>query len=259
MLLPKRKNKKSLYQRLIRHLREWHRKLGILTAVFIIFLAASGILINHANDFSLDTLPVKNTWLLNFYGIKNPEQVRFYANKKIAVTDNYVWLNNKLLIESDTPLVTAVKLKQFYLLVFNAQISLYTPDGELIDQLDGASGVPSEIKAVAIDNQHIIVKTANSNFQTDSDLLTWQNISSNQFAKSIHWIQAEKVSIAEIQAITWQYKSQFLTWEQVLLDAHSGRIFSRVGVFISDAIAIFLILLSLSGIYLWLRLAKNKR
>ncbi len=259
MLPTKRKNKKSLHQQLIRHLREWHRKLGILTAVFIIFLAASGILINHANDLSLDTLPVKNTGLLNFYGIKKPEQVRFYANKKIVVTDNYVWLNNKLLIESDTPLVSAVKLDQFFLLVFSAQISLYSADGELIDQLDGASGVPSEMEAVAINKQHIIVKTANSNFQTDSDLLTWQNVSIDQFKKNIHWIQAEQASIDEIQAITWQYKSQFLTWEKVLLDAHSGRIFSRAGIFISDAIAIFLILLSLSGIYIWLRYAKNKR
>ncbi len=249
------KKKKSFYQRLIRHLREWHRKLGIITAVFIIFLAATGIMINHANDFSLDTLSVKTPWLLNYYGIKAPNEVRFYANKKIIITDNFVWLGNKLLIESSKPVVSAAKFEQFYLIVSRDQISLYTQQGELVDQLDSASGVPSNITEIAIDNQHLLVKTTSNIIQTDSNFLSWQTVKNN----NIHWLTADNANQVEKQSAMLQFKSQFLSWEQVLLDAHSGRIFSKAGVFLSDIIAVLLILLSLSGIYIWLRYANNKR
>jgi len=247
--------KKPFHQRLIRHLREWHRKLGIITAVFVIFLAATGMIINHANDLSLDSLSVKTPWLLNYYGIKAPNEVRFYANKKIIITDNFVWLGNKLLSESNEPVIAAAKFQQFYLIVNSDQISLYSQQGELVDQLDSASSVPSNILSVAIDNQHLIVKTADETLQTDNDFFSWQKV----ITKNIHWLKSEKLNQEDKQVAILQFKSQFLSWEQVLLDAHSGRIFSKAGVFLSDIIAIMLIMLSLSGIYIWLRYANNKR
>jgi uncharacterized iron-regulated membrane protein len=45
----------------------------------------------------------------------------------------------------------------------------------------------------------------------------------------------------------------------VMLDAHSGRIFGDLGVLFMDIVAIMLILLSVSGIYIWLRYARSKR
>ena len=251
----KQNNKKPFHQRLIRHLRAWHRKLGIITAVFIIFLAITGMMINHANWLSLDISSVKNSWLLNYYGIKAPNDVRFYADKKISVTDNYVWLDDKLLFESTTAVISAAKFQQFYLIVSSDQISLYSHQGELVDQLDSASGVPDNILALAINNQHIIVKTDDNIMQTDSDFFTWQTVTGDNF----NWIKPEDASNTAKQSTILQFKSQFLSWEQVLLDAHSGRIFSQAGVFVSDIIALLLIMLSVSGIYIWLRYANNKR
>jgi len=251
----KQNNKKSFHQRLIRHLRAWHRKLGIITAVFIVFLASSGMMINHANFLTLDTSSVKSTWLLDFYGVKAPVEVRFYADQKISVADNYVWLNDKLLFESSTPVISAAKFQQFYIIVNSDQISLYSHQGELVDQLDSASGVPDNILALAINNQHIIVKTNDNMMQTDSDFFAWQTVAGNNF----NWITPENASNTVKQIAILQFKSQFLSWEQVLLDAHSGRIFSQAGVFVSDIIALLLIMLSVSGIYIWLRYANNKR
>ncbi|MBL4910234.1 MAG: PepSY domain-containing protein [Alteromonadaceae bacterium] len=255
MLQNKLKKQKPLHQRLIRHLREWHRKLGIITAIFIIFLAVTGMMINHANGLSLDTLSVKTPWLLNYYGIKSPNDVRFYADKKISITDNYVWLNDKLLFESSTPVISAAKFQQFYIIVNSDQISLYSHQGELVDQLDSTSGVPINISKIAVKNQHFMVKAADNIMQIDSDFVIWQIIQDN----NIQWIKAEDANKSEIKTAIAQFKGQFLSWEQVLLDAHSGRIFSKTGVFASDIVALLLIMLSLSGLYIWLRYANNKR
>ena len=54
------------------------------------------------------------------------------------------------------------------------------------------------------------------------------------------------------------YQSQYLTVERIVLDAHSGRLFGDIGVFFMDIVAVLLILLSLSGLYIWLRHKQNK-
>ena len=92
------KSSKTLQGRLIRHLREWHRKLGIAAAFFLIFLSITGIALNHTDSFKLAHYNVKNTWLLDHYGIKAPSQLRFYGDK-LAVTDDFIWFENNLLVE----------------------------------------------------------------------------------------------------------------------------------------------------------------
>ena len=258
------KPKKSLLSLLIRQLRAWHRKLGIVTAFFLIFLAATGMIINHANFFSLDTTPVTNTVILNFYGIKAPTDIRFYGNEdengQIAVTDDFVWLNHQFLFESNATIIAAARYQSMWLVVTTEQLSLYSAQGELVDQLDSASGVPENISALAINQQNVIVKSDNKLRQTDSDFLTWQNVKTRQ---GIAWIEPVNVNtthqLKKIQEATLQFKSRFLNWEKLLLDVHSGRIFGEFGVLISDFIAILLILLSLSGLYIWLRYSNNKR
>lgn len=254
------KTKKSLLKLLIKHLRAWHRKLGIITAIFLIFLATTGMVINHANFLSLDTTPVTSKALLDFYGIKAPTDIRFYGNGLITVTDNFVWLNHKYLLESNEIIIAATRYQTMWLVVTTEQLYLYTADGELVDQLDVASGVPENVSAVAINKQNIILKSANKFLQTDSDFSTWQNVKTRQ---AITWIEPENVNstnnLQQIRQAILQFKSRFLNWEQVFLDVHSGRIFGDAGVFVSDIIAILLIILSLSGLYIWLRYAKNKR
>jgi hypothetical protein len=56
-----------------------------------------------------------------------------------------------------------------------------------------------------------------------------------------------------------KFQSQFLNWERVILDAHSGRLFGNLGVWFMDIVALMLILLSVSGIYIWLKFTHKKR
>ena len=49
-----------------------------------------------------------------------------------------------------------------------------------------------------------------------------------------------------------------LTVERVLADVHSGRIFATTGTLIMDAVAVFMIVLSLSGFVLWLQHSRRE-
>ncbi|OUR61843.1 hypothetical protein A9Q74_08020 [Colwellia sp. 39_35_sub15_T18] len=251
---------KALHNRIIRHLREWHRKLGIIAAFFLIFLSLSGIALNHTDTLSLAHSPIKNSWLLDHYGIAPPSDVRLYVKDNFRVTDNLVWLDDKLLFESATKVIAIAPIiiseQQAFAVVSVDQLSFYNQDGELIDQLGEESGFPVGANAVAATEHLLVIKSANGTFQYNSEQLLWQNFHS---LIKPNWITHNTANKQIIMAAKLNYRAQFLTLERIVLDAHSGRILGLFGVLFMDAVAILLILLSLSGIYIWIRYARARR
>lgn len=259
------KSSKSLHNSLIRHLRDWHRKLGIIAAFFIIFLSLSGVALNHTTTLSLAHKPISSLWLLDHYGIAPPNDIRFYQHSSLQVTNNLVWLNGKLLLESSADIISAGIMSakvssdimvNVFVIASQSHLYIYNNQGEMLDQLGVEAGIPEGIEALSIDNDRVIVKTPSGYYQSDSDFFDWQVISP---VIEPLWIKAQSVSLPQEQQAALAYRSQFLTLERIILDAHSGRIFGLFGVLFMDAVAILLILLSLSGVYIWLRYARAKR
>lgn len=219
--------------------------------------------LNHTGSLLLAHQPITNTWLLDHYGIAPPNDVRFYQQNALQVTNNLLWLNDRLLLESTSELVAATLISsgqystdQIILAVSSNQLTLFNQQGDLIDQLGEALGVPQNINAFSVNQHDVIVKTATGYFQTNTDFLTWQKVT---FVIEPNWITPIEVSDTLTAKAELAYRSQFLTLERIILDAHSGRIFGLFGVLFMDAVAILLILLSLSGVYIWVRYARAKR
>jgi len=252
----KKKSTPSISYRIIRHLREWHRKLGIFSALFIIFLSISGIALNHTTLFSLSEQSITSPLLLNHYGIKQPSDIRFYQQKQWLVTEPFVWLGDKLVYESDEPIISISKFQTYHLLATTKQLVIFTDKGELVDKLDSSSDLPVPIQAMSVSKNHILLKTSQGYYQGDIDFFDWKKINTLVEPK---WISSEAGTESESIAASIKYQSQFLNWERVILDAHSGRIFGDFGVILMDLVAFMLILLSVSGMYMWVKYSKKKR
>jgi len=265
------KQPKKFRHRMIKHLREWHRKLGIIAAFFLIFLSVTGVALNHIDLFSLVKHKIKATWLLNYYGIKPPKDVHFHVNNKLIITDELIWFDNKLLFnnERNAPIVSVGQFSHYIYLATATKLMLFNLQGELIDQLDETMGLPVPIDSVAKTQQSFIISSKQAMYQSDTDFISWQLLPANTISRNItgqlispkklafkH--NAEVPSALKINAIE-NYRSQFLSWEKVILDIHSGRILGLFGVLFMDFMALLLILLSISGVYIWLRYARNKR
>ncbi|NQZ89731.1 MAG: PepSY domain-containing protein [Colwellia sp.] len=252
----KKKSTHSISYRIIRYLREWHRKLGIFSALFIIFLSISGIALNHTTLFSLSEHSITSSLLLNHYGIKPPSDIRFYQQKQWLVTEQFVWLDDKLVYESDDAVVSMSKFQAYRLLATTKQLVIFTNKGELVDKLDSSSDLPVPIQAMSVSQSHILLKTPHGYYQGDSDFFNWRKINTLVEPK---WITSEAGTPSELTAASIKYQSQFLNWERVILDAHSGRILGGFGVILMDLVAFMLILLSISGMYMWVKYSKKKR
>lgn len=264
MTIRKRKN---IHVRMIKHLRETHRSLGIWLAAFMIFFAVTGILINHGNQLSIDKSHVNIAWIHNVYGLKAPTDVKKFvlsdllSKQHIFVVGDQVWLADTLLFNTNAPIVSAGRWQDFIAVVSTNELHLYTGNGELIDVLDANSELPIGISNVAIDGDTIWVRNQQGLFQSDDQLYAWSPISSElESAQNQRtWIQSVEPTSAEKKVITLNYQSQMLTWERVLLDLHSGRIFGNAGVLFMDFVAILLMVLSFTGIYMWVRQARANK
>ncbi|MEW6989883.1 PepSY-associated TM helix domain-containing protein [Colwelliaceae bacterium 6441] len=249
------RNQQSLHTKIIRHLRKWHRQLGIFTAIFLIFISISGIALNHTNALSLAHTSISQPWLLAHYGIKPPEVTRFYQHD-FYHTDHYVWFNNELLVETDYPVIALTTYQKYLVVVTQRALFIFTEQGEMVDKLTASLGLPNNIRHIAKQGSHLVLQANDGYFQSSGELFDWQSV---QFIISPEFVTPIDVENDVIKEAQTRYQAQFLSWERVILDAHSGRIFGDWGVLFMDLIAIMLILLSISGLYIWLRYQRKKR
>ncbi|QQX80980.1 PepSY domain-containing protein [Shewanella sp. KX20019] len=239
----------SLRVKLLRQLRPWHRRIGIFSTLLVIFMAVSGVLINHSNQLSLDTAPVKQSWLLDYYGIKAPKDVHLYQQspQQLISASNQVWLDDKLILEANAPVLAVIRYNEMIVAVDNSHLYLLSQQGELLETQGSATGLPSHIQALGLQD-NLWLKTQSGLFVADSDLIEW---SQAQPLAIIPWVKALENS--DSSEVTLQIRASRLHWERVLLDMHSGRFFGSLGPWLMDLVALALIIMSLTGCYIWLQ------
>lgn len=222
----------------------WHRRIGLVAAVFLLLLAVTGILLNHTHDIGLDQAPLENRWLRAHYGLESaetPENRHQLAGRSLQALDGQLRLGKERL--TDCPqLVGVMEKRDQVLVVCSDRLILLTPDGQLIDQADSLRGIPSGLSAWSEQGDTILLKTRDSSVGVNLADLSVHPVSAGS---DVQWQgSAPDVVAAPPDAITW---------ERVVLDLHSGRLFGRVGVWVVDFMGVASILLALSGVYVFWR------
>jgi hypothetical protein len=124
--------------------------------------------------------------------------------------------------------------------------------GELIEKLEEKDGVPAGMKRIGIDQTNLfIVEGSHDLYTSKNDFLSWEHWKGNE--TGITWATPAPTDNNLKKMLQYHYRSKVLPVERVLLDLHSGRFFGSLGPWFIDASAILLILLSLSGTWMWFK------
>jgi len=228
--------------------------MGLSAAAFVLLIASTGLLLNHTSDFEFDKQHVQSGWILDWYGIKAPEQILSFAagHHYITLMGEDLYLDQYEIRGNSRQLVGASISNDMLVIAVNDSILLLTPDGEQIDYLSGKDGVPSGIQQLGMDaTGSIVVRTDYERYRPEADFLRWRRINNKE--PTIRWESPSQISPAFKTALQHHFRGEVLPVERVLLDMHSGRIFGRFGVWVFDAIAILLMLLALSGTLIWFK------
>ena len=236
--------------RRLRSLYLWHRWIGMTAAVFVVLLSVTGLALNHTEQMGLDSRHVASGPLLDWYGIRAPDDITVYAAGSLTVASlgRQVYIGTAQLPGTEAPVTGAVALDDFIVVGLKDQLLLLTRDGELVERLDETAGVPAGIQALGTSaSGRLAVAGADGDFTTDSDLSRWQRSSGS----GVTWSTPVTPAPALVTALQQSYRGSGLSLERVMLDLHSGRILGAWGVYLMDAAAIVFLLLAASGIWLW--------
>lgn len=229
----------------------WHRRLGVVLALVLALVAVTGVLLNHTDRFALSKRYVSSDWLLDWYGVRVPnEPVSF------KVGDRFVSQIGTRLYFDATPLegeygrmLGAVLIAQTLVVGVEGQLLLLTPDGALIEKLGGQHGVPAGMRGIGRKDDWLVVRAAHGDYLVDAFFSRWRE---QPYVRAV-WSQPTPLPPERQAALVRAYRGQGLNVERVVSDIHSGRILGRAGPYILDFAALLLLVLTGTGVWLWTR------
>lgn len=234
-----------------RRMRSLHRSMGAAIALFVLLLSITGMLLNHSNDLKLDKQYLTWPWLLNHYGVSNVQADAVYLLDQSVISqfDNEIFVDAKPVTQAHRPLLGGVVLDDIMILATDDALILLTSDGEFIERMGSAAGVPPMIQNIGLFHGEPVIQTREGMWRSDFMLEKWEPISLQGIGWSVPGPMPESL---EDELVTY-FHGEGVTVEHVLLDVHNGRILGKIGVWLLDLVGVLLTILSLTGIWMWLR------
>ena len=193
-----------------------HRFLGITLVLFVIVLSITGTLLQHADDFNIRQKYASSSIAKSFYNIQPCEIKSFQLkNKWLSICNSNLYFETKK-IADNINLVTAAYVK-------NGKYHIQYDNHQVVVNKD------SEILGI----KHVDANTIDSK---------------NKVTLSTNNIPEKHKNIIENKSI-----GKTITYERIIVDIHSGRLFGAVGVTLVDLVTIGIIILSLTGTITWFR------
>ena len=235
-----------------------HRWLGLTAAVFVILLSVTGIALNHSGDWQLDRRFVSWKWLLDTYGIQAPAPTISFADddRRATLLGAHIYVDGRELPRLADSLTGLVSIGSLVIATTQTEVMVVTGDGELVQYIDLASELPGSIERLGRVDDRPVIGSGGELLVGDADVTAfgpWHGADPGTIA----WSVPSTAPATDVERIQEAYRGRGVTVERVLADIHSGRIVSLVGPALLDVIGIGLVLLSVSGLFVWFQRRKQ--
>ena len=231
---------------------KWHRKMGIISALFVIMLVITGLMLNHIKTLNLANIFVQNNFLLNLYNINPSEKPTAFLidNHWINGVGERIYFDENEIAEINENIVGVVKINEEIVVAFNNQLLLLNNQGNVIEHFTEAEGVPAGMRAIGTAHGNdLVIRGVHGNYRVDLDNLKWHEEASIDAI----WSKDQPLPTDLAADLMRQYRGKGLPFERVVLDIHSGRILGEWGIYLVDMAAILFFLLALSGAWMWFK------
>ena len=229
----------------------WHRLAGMVSAVFILVLAITGILINHTHELGLGERYVNSGALLSWYGMTAPADTASYSvgHSWITQIGDQLYYDKKQIDGRYGKMIGAVALEDGVAIALADMLLLLDRQGNIVEQLRTLQGLPRDIDAIGELDGQLVARGPQVQYRADKEFVRWQAVRSQK----VRWASPAAAPEELKAGIQQLYRNQMLSMEQVVRDLHNGRILGSWGYWLMDAAALAFIVLAVSGVWLWWR------
>jgi hypothetical protein len=228
--------------------------MGLAAVLFVLLLSVTGVALNHSSDWQLDRRYIDWPWLSTTLGVSVPEPAASFADRghRVTLLGRRAYFDSTDIPRELDSLNGLVTLDQFAVVATRAAVLLLTLEGELVEYIDLTSDLPGTIERLGLVNERPVLEAAGVYFIGDADVTGFEQWS-QQDPGDVAWSTASDPTPAELAVIADRYRGRGLTIERLLIEIHSGRIVGAAGPLLLDVVAAVLIVLSISGLVIWLR------
>ena len=247
----------------------WHRRIGLSIMVIVIFLAITGLLLNHSPGIGLSKQTLRSQWLLNWYGFQTTAFSGFklgkYAPNKQWLSHpggHELFLNAEPVANCQAPLLGASRLdipkdkvskdkvsqaQSLLLALCQDELVILTPEGDLVEKLSVLNSLPENTSELQVVGQEVLIRSNEKTLSLNIDSLETQTSQ----AEIKEWSQPSPLPPELIERINQKAELPGISMETLILDLHSGRFFGNAGVLFVDLIGLLVCLLALTGLWAW--------
>ena len=244
--------------RLVGLLWHWHRRVGVMAAFFVLVLVITGIMLNHTPALGLDRRFVDWPWLIQAYGDDSAELPAFQLGEHwlSRAANGHVYLDAREVAPCRGRLMGALSVDGLLVAGCAEELLLITGSGELLESVSASTGLPVPLQAVGLVGTEIVLQVGDSWWLADLERMDFSHRAPAGGAV-IRQLVPDRLPAAIRKEIP--VPDQWLTWERLLLDLHSGRLFGRAGVLWVDGIGVLVASLAASGTAMWLLHRRRKQ
>jgi uncharacterized iron-regulated membrane protein len=229
-------------------LHRWHRRLGAAAGLFLIWLAATGLLLNQTAAWQLDRVTIAWPWLMQWYGLRAEPPLAGWSAQGhwlATVDDDAVLDGMRLAPAVHAPLGLASAGGLLYVATVDSLV-LLQPDGTRVDVLRSPPLPVASIRRIGTTGDRVVIQDLDIYASADGE--SWSPVA----GQGVHWSLPQPLPPALRERMA-RLARPHLPLSRVLADAHSGRLFGRYGATVIDAVALMAVVLAASGLWLWLR------
>jgi len=235
----------------------WHRWMGIVSALFLVVLSVTGLVLNHTERLGLDDIQIKQSFLLSRYGMSAGSDIdafRINGSDTLSHLNGQLFYNSASLLSGELPL--GILESPPITVVATAHQLIYLSDGgELIESIPSSQLPYSKLIAVGLSaEQRPVLIAEEGNWTPDANWLEFQTYEGSY---TVDPLTRAELSESSAASILEAFQGSGVSLYRVLLDLHSGRLFGWGGRTLMDLSALAILLLVTSGIAGWLR--KSRR
>lgn len=234
----------------------WHRALGIASTLIVIVTVLTGLALNHGDALDLPRRHPHNALVDKLYRQSAVGLPDGYATARGFVTQlgAAVYLDAKALATHDAPLVGALVQDDMLLIAYRDGLVQYDGAGQVVENYAALDGLPPPFTQLGHDAKSLVVGTASGPLYFDVEQGAASAVPKQAM---IEWASATSSPPALAATLADVYRGSGVSYERVLLDLHSGRLFGRVGEWVVDAAALCLLTLALTGTYMFFKFKRG--
>ncbi len=234
----------------------WHRYIGVTVSLFVIILSTTGLFLNFSDTLRLNTSHTSTSWLLDHYNIGNFSVNSFQIDDQlVSQASNFIYLDGHYALNLDETLVGALNLSEYILLATQTSLVVIDHAGEIMDEIGKFTGLPENPLGISItEDGHPVIRGINTYWKGSNELSAWQPLN----GPHPKWVAPTETPNKINNLIQEHARSNEINYERVLLDLHSGRLLGTWGQNIMSISAVLLLVLAITGIFIWLRKKPNQ-